>query len=134
MGGAYPELAEHAESIEMWLAAEEEGFGRTLAQGMSTLREHIERAREEGVGDVSAEDVFRLHDTFGFPYEMTSELLAEEGLAIEGDFELADGASSASAAGPAGAPGATARGAAMPVRAASAFAVAERLADPLHRL
>jgi alanyl-tRNA synthetase len=87
MGGAYPELGEHAEVTEMWLAAEEEGFGRTLAQGMSTLREHIERAREAGLATVPAEEVFRLHDTYGFPYDMTSELLAQEGLSIEGEFE-----------------------------------------------
>jgi alanyl-tRNA synthetase len=87
MGRVYPELAEHADAIEMWLAAEEEGFGRTLAQGMSTLQEHIDRARGGGLQTVAAEDVFRLHDTYGFPYEMTSELLGEEGLSIEGDFE-----------------------------------------------
>ena len=87
MAGVYPELHEHAEATDMWLAAEEEGFGRTLAQGMSQLREHIERARSEGSETISAEDVFRLHDTFGFPYEMTSELLSEEGLQIEGTFE-----------------------------------------------
>ena len=51
MGGVYPELAEHADAIEMWLASEEEGFGRTLAQGMSTLQEHIERARERRAAD-----------------------------------------------------------------------------------
>ena len=87
MGAVYPELAEQAETIEMWLAAEEEGFGRTLAQGMSTLREHIERSRGGGLETIPAEEVFRLHDTYGFPYEMTSELLAEEGLSIEGDYE-----------------------------------------------
>jgi alanyl-tRNA synthetase len=87
MGGVYPELAEHAEATDMWLAAEEEGFGRTLEQGMGQLREHIARARAEGSETVSAEEVFRLHDTFGFPYEMTSELLSEEGLQIEGTFE-----------------------------------------------
>jgi alanyl-tRNA synthetase len=88
MGGAYPELIEHAEVTDMWLAAEEESFGRTLAQGMATLREHIEDARSAGSKAISADDVFRLHDTYGFPYEMTSELLAREGLEIEGDFEL----------------------------------------------
>ena len=87
MGGVYPELAEQAEATDMWLAAEEEGFGRTLAQGMSHLRQHIEHARAEGAKTVPAEEVFRLHDTYGFPYEMTSELLAEEGLSIEGDFD-----------------------------------------------
>jgi alanyl-tRNA synthetase len=87
MGGAYPELAEQAEVTDMWLAAEEESFGRTIAQGMATLRELIERAREAGAGAIAADDVFRLHDTYGFPREMTEELLAEEGLAVEGDFE-----------------------------------------------
>jgi alanyl-tRNA synthetase len=87
MGATYPELHEHAEAIEMWLSAEEEGFGRTLAQGMGTLRLHIDHARAEGRSAVPAAEVFRLHDTYGFPYEMTSELLAEEGLEIEGDYE-----------------------------------------------
>jgi alanyl-tRNA synthetase len=87
MGGAYPELHEQAEATDMWLSAEEEGFGRTLTQGMEMLDERIEEARSAGRSSVSAADVFRLHDTHGFPYEMTSELLAEQGLGIEGDFE-----------------------------------------------
>jgi alanyl-tRNA synthetase len=87
MGAAYPELAEQAEVTDMWLAAEEESFGRTLALGMEMLREQIERARAEGRASVPARDVFTLHDTHGFPYEMTSELLAAAELSIEGDFE-----------------------------------------------
>jgi alanyl-tRNA synthetase len=87
MGGAYPELREHADAIDMWLSAEEESFSRTLAQGMELLRAGIGRAREAGRSSVPAEEVFRLHDTYGFPYEMTRELLGEEELAIEGDFE-----------------------------------------------
>jgi alanyl-tRNA synthetase len=87
MGGAYPELGEQAPAITEWTAAEEESFGRTLEQGMATLRRHIERARTAGDSAVAAEEVFRLHDTYGFPYEMTSELLGEEGLTIAGDFE-----------------------------------------------
>ena len=63
----------------MWLAAEEERFGRTLALGMEMLREQIERARAEGRSSVPALAVFTLHDTHGFPYEMTSELLAGAG-------------------------------------------------------
>ncbi len=87
MGAAYPEIAEHAESIDMWLAAEEEGFGRTLANGMELLQSEIARAREAGAQTVAAETVFRLHDTYGFPRELTGEILAEEGLSIEGDFD-----------------------------------------------
>jgi len=82
MGGAYPELHEHRESIRVWLASEEEHFGRTLEQGLGALRELIERARE-GAGVVAGEDAFRLHDTFGFPIEVTRELVADEGLAVE---------------------------------------------------
>ena len=87
MGGAYPELHEQADATDMWLSAEEESFGRTLAQGMEMLREHIAQARAAGRSSVAAADVFRLHDTHGFPYEMTSELLAEADLSIEGEFE-----------------------------------------------
>jgi alanyl-tRNA synthetase len=87
MGVAYPELREQAEAIDMWLSAEEEGFGRTVAQGLELVRQLIEGARSTQHATVLAEDVFRLHDTYGFPYEMTGELLADEGLAIEGDFE-----------------------------------------------
>jgi alanyl-tRNA synthetase len=87
MGGAYPELREHAEAIEMWASAEEEGFGRTVTQGTALLEQEIERALSAGRSTVPAAAVFLLHDTHGFPYEMTSELLAERGLAIDGDFE-----------------------------------------------
>ncbi len=106
MGCAYPELGEQAAAIAEWTAAEEEGFGRTLAQGMITLRRHIEQAHTAGRTAVAAEEMFRLHDTCGFPYEMTSELLGEEGLTIEGDFERlmdeqrARGRASARGAGP----------------------------------
>ena len=83
MGGVYPELGSEADTIERWARAEEEGFGKTLAQGEKLLAELIERAKDEGTSWVSAEDAFRLHDTFGFPYEMTKELLAEEGLSVD---------------------------------------------------
>ncbi|HEY4917491.1 MAG TPA: alanine--tRNA ligase [Solirubrobacteraceae bacterium] len=88
MAGAYPELIEQTDVTDMWLSAEEEGFGRTLAQGMELLREQIDQARDAGRTSVPAADVFLLHDTHGFPYEMTSELLAEEGLEIDGDFDV----------------------------------------------
>ena len=87
MGGAYPELLEQADVIDMWLAAEEESFGRTLDQGTQTLAEEVERVRASGAKALSAEVVFRLHDTYGLPYDMTRELLADEGLSIEGDFD-----------------------------------------------
>jgi alanyl-tRNA synthetase len=87
MAGAYPELLEHAEVTDMWLSAEEEAFGRTLAQGMEMLADQIEQARAAGRSSVPALEVFTLHDTHGFPHEMTRELLAQADLSIEGDFE-----------------------------------------------
>jgi alanyl-tRNA synthetase len=83
MGEAYPELKREWPTIERWARAEEESFGRTLAQGERLLGELVERAREENTSWVSAEDAFKLHDTFGFPYEMTRELLAEQGLSVD---------------------------------------------------
>jgi alanyl-tRNA synthetase len=82
MTGAYPELHEQREAIRVWLSAEEEHFGHTLEQGLGALRELIERARE-GAGVVAGDDAFRLHDTFGFPIELTRELVADEGLAVD---------------------------------------------------
>jgi alanyl-tRNA synthetase len=87
IGAAYPEIVEQAESVDMWLSAEEEGFGRTLANGMELLTSAIDSAREAGASTISAETVFRLHDTFGLPREMTDEILAQQGLSVEGDFE-----------------------------------------------
>jgi alanyl-tRNA synthetase len=83
MGNAYPELLSDAETIRKWAAAEEEGFGRTLEQGQRLLAEIVRRAKEEETSWVDAEDAFRLHDTYGFPYELTKELLAEDGIAVD---------------------------------------------------
>jgi len=83
MAGVYPELVEQRESVQKWLASEEEGFGRTLEQGLTALRFHIDHAREKGHETIGAEDAFRLHDTFGFPFELTRELLDEEGLSVD---------------------------------------------------
>jgi alanyl-tRNA synthetase len=88
MGEHYPELAEQRESVDKWLSSEEERFGRTLEQGLTALRFLIDHAREKGHDSIQAQDAFRLHDTFGFPFELTRELLDEEGLSVdEGGFE-----------------------------------------------
>ncbi len=83
MGGAYPELGEQADAIDTWLGAEEEAFGRTLETGLANLNAQIARAREVGSERIDAEDAFQLHDTFGFPFDLTKELLAEQGLGVD---------------------------------------------------
>jgi len=83
MGDVYAELVEQRETILKWARAEEESFRHTLTQGERLLADLVRRARTEGTSWISAEDAFRLHDTYGFPYELTKELLAGEGLAVD---------------------------------------------------
>src|SRR5215212_8593835 len=83
MAEAYPELERRWPTIERWARAEEESFSRTLEQGERLLEDLIARAKEDQTSWVSAEDAFKLHDTYGFPYEMTKELLAEDGLSVD---------------------------------------------------
>ncbi|HYI98052.1 MAG TPA: alanine--tRNA ligase [Thermoleophilaceae bacterium] len=83
LGDVYGELRAERDGIRRWTAAEEEGFGRTLAQGERLLGELTDAARSRGETEIAAEDAFRLHDTFGFPFEMTRELLGEQGLSVD---------------------------------------------------
>src|SRR4051794_4308916 len=83
MGEAYPELHREHDTIVRWARAEEEHFGHTLEQGERLLKELIAEAKEAQTSWVSAEAAFKLHDTYGFPYELTKELLAEEGLSVD---------------------------------------------------
>jgi alanyl-tRNA synthetase len=83
MGSAYPELHEQRETIEMWLRNEEEAFNRTLEQGMRLLDDVIARARADGEEGIGAEQAFLLHDTYGFPFDLTLELAAEQGLGVD---------------------------------------------------
>jgi alanyl-tRNA synthetase len=77
MRDGYPELEEHRDDIHRILSAEEERFGQTLARGMRLFEEVAEKG-----GDISGEEAFRLHDTYGFPLELTQELARERGLGV----------------------------------------------------
>ncbi|HEX8103046.1 MAG TPA: alanine--tRNA ligase [Solirubrobacteraceae bacterium] len=83
MGAAYPELGERASEVGMWLRGEEEAFGRTLEQGTRLLDDLILRAKESGDEGIGAEEAFRLHDTYGFPFDLTLELAAEQGMGVD---------------------------------------------------
>jgi alanyl-tRNA synthetase len=88
MGDAYPELGAERETIERWIADEEESFGRTLERGTELLEQLIDAAKQAETSWIGAEDAFKLHDTYGFPYDLTKELLAEQGLSVDdGGFE-----------------------------------------------
>ena len=83
MGSEYGELHQQRDSIQKWLESEEEGFGRTLEQGLKRLDELIERARLTGAEGIAAADAFLLHDTYGFPIDLTLELVAEHDLGVD---------------------------------------------------
>ena len=89
MGGEYPELHAERDVVRKWLEAEEESFGRTLEQGLKRLDELIARARASGDEGIAASDAFLLHDTYGFPIDLTLELVAEHDLGVdEAGFEV----------------------------------------------
>ncbi len=77
----YPELRANVSRIQNALRTEEQTFDRTLERGMTMLDEHL-AASSKG-GTLSGEDVFELHDTYGFPVELTREIAAERGIAID---------------------------------------------------
>jgi alanyl-tRNA synthetase len=83
MGGAYPELGEQRDAIHKWLASEEESFGRTLEQGTKLLDELLAQAREQGEEGLGAADVFQLHDTYGFPFDLTREIAADHDIGVD---------------------------------------------------
>jgi alanyl-tRNA synthetase len=83
MGSEYPELHQEADLIRKWLASEEQSFGRTLEQGLKRLDELIERARDAGLEGIAGTDAFLLHDTYGFPIDMTLEIVAEHDLGVD---------------------------------------------------
>jgi alanyl-tRNA synthetase len=88
MGDAYPELPAERETIARWVGDEEESFGRTLERGSELLERLVAEAEEGGTSWIDAADAFKLHDTYGFPYDLTKELLAERGLSVDdGGFE-----------------------------------------------
>jgi alanyl-tRNA synthetase len=79
----YPHLEAERDTIMRWVRDEEESFSRTLDRGTELLTRLIEDARRSKTSWIDAEDAFQLHDTYGFPYDLTKELLAEEGLAVD---------------------------------------------------
>jgi alanyl-tRNA synthetase len=88
MGEAYPELAAERETVARWVGDEEESFGRTLERGTELLERLVAEAKESETSWIDAAEAFKLHDTYGFPYDLTKELLAEQGLSVDdGGFE-----------------------------------------------
>ncbi|HEX6256831.1 MAG TPA: alanine--tRNA ligase [Euzebyales bacterium] len=88
--GAWSELHTQRELITRVAASEEESFTRTLRTGMTLLSTAIDDAKREGVTQLSGSTAFKLHDTYGFPVELTLEIAAEEGLDLDRDVFAAE--------------------------------------------
>ncbi len=79
----YPELEEKKEFILNVLTQEENKFNKTIDQGLSILMEMEEKLTREGNKELSGEDTFKLYDTYGFPIDLTKEILEEKGFSVD---------------------------------------------------
>ena len=80
---AYPELATRGDYIKKVIAMEEERFDATIDAGLSKLNDIIAETKSAGRDTVAGAEVFRLYDTYGFPLDLTSEIIVEAGLAVD---------------------------------------------------
>lgn len=79
----YPELEEKKDFILNVLVQEEEKFDKTIDQGLNILAEMEEEMKAAKIEELSGENVFKLYDTYGFPMDLTEEILAEKGFTID---------------------------------------------------
>ncbi|MDX2848074.1 MULTISPECIES: alanine--tRNA ligase [Streptomycetaceae] len=85
MGQQYPELVEDRKRIETVALAEESRFLKTLKAGTNVLDTAVTEAKSTGSGVLSGDKAFLLHDTWGFPIDLTLEMAAEQGLSVDQD-------------------------------------------------
>jgi len=87
MVGSYPELEDSFGRISQLGAAEEDAFARTLAAGTTILDLAVKQTRDSGADTLPGDKAFQLHDTYGFPIDLTLEMAGEQGLRVdEGEF------------------------------------------------
>jgi len=85
MGDAYPELLEREHYVKKVILAEEERFAETLDRGLAILNEETARLKSQGETVISGEVIFKLYDTFGFPVDLTADIVAGEGFTLDED-------------------------------------------------
>ncbi len=81
----YPELEEKREFIFNVIEKEEDQFNKTIDQGLGILEEMTSAMEEKGEKTLQGEDAFKLYDTYGFPIDLTKEILEEKGFAVDED-------------------------------------------------
>lgn len=84
-GEAYPELVEKKDYIQKIISVEEDKFASTIDQGTAIITEYVDELKKSGKKVLDGEKVFKLYDTYGFPLELTEEILAEQGFAADID-------------------------------------------------
>ena len=90
MGGHYPELVESGTQIEKIIHVEEERFASTLARGMNLLDNLFAQMKKDGIQQTPGEELFKLHDTFGFPLDLATDIAEDHGYTVDRDgFNLA---------------------------------------------
>jgi alanyl-tRNA synthetase len=83
MGGAYPELRAEEQRIREVIRMEEERFGETLERGLVLLEEETAKLKTEKNPTLNGNIAFRLYDTYGFPLDLTEDILRTEGIAVD---------------------------------------------------
>ncbi|MGY1809245.1 alanine--tRNA ligase [Blastococcus sp. SYSU D00669] len=83
MSPSYPELAADFARISAVAYAEEEAFRRTLTSGTTIFGTAVDEARKAGAAGLTGEQAFTLHDTYGFPIDLTLEMAAEQGVSVD---------------------------------------------------
>ncbi|RBP68395.1 alanyl-tRNA synthetase [Alkalibaculum bacchi] len=84
-GDAYPELREKLEYITKVIRIEEEKFQETIDQGLILLEDEMKELKAKGEKELSGQAAFKLYDTFGFPLDLTKDILGESGLTVNED-------------------------------------------------
>ncbi len=79
----YPELEEKKDYIQKVISNEEENFNKTIDQGLSILNDLEEELKKAGKKELSGEDAFKLYDTYGFPLDLTTEILEDKGFTVD---------------------------------------------------
>ncbi|BCG48784.1 Alanyl-tRNA synthetase [Citrifermentans bremense] len=85
MGDAYPELLEREQYVKKVILAEEERFIETLDRGLAILNEETAALKAKGEKVISGEVIFKLYDTFGFPVDLTADIVESEGFTLDED-------------------------------------------------
>jgi alanyl-tRNA synthetase len=90
LGHQYPELIEKRRQIEKVILTEEERFGSTLARGMDLINEIFDKMEKSGLKIVPGEELFRLHDTYGFPLDLAADIAEDRKYTVDrAGFDLA---------------------------------------------